>query len=41
MIEKFLINRTWLIEYNQVGLHVRMMGIRELMNNTKEINIQV
>ena len=38
-IESCLINRTWLTEYNRVRSRVRLMGVSELMNNGKEINV--
>ena len=39
MMEKYLINKTWLIEYNRIKLRIRIMGVPKLINNKKEINI--
>ena len=38
MIESCLIDRIWLIEYNQIRLRIR---IHKLINNEKETNIEI
>ena len=40
-VERCLIDRIRLIEYNRVRLYVRLMGVLELMHNKKEIDVQV
>ena len=39
MMEKCLMNRTWLTEYNWVRLRVRLMDVPKLINNGKEIDV--
>ena len=39
MIEKCLIDKTRLIEYNRVRLYVKLSGISKLMHKEKKINV--
>ena len=38
-MERCSINRTWLIEYNQVKSLVKIIDVLKLINNRKEINV--
>ena len=41
MMEKCLIDRTRLIEYNQIKSHVKMIDVLKLMNTGRKIDVWV